>query len=407
MQMVAKTLQGLEEVLAAEIGELGATDVVAGRRAVTFSGDALLLYRANRELFTASRILVPIHRFPADNEASLYQGVQQVNWRRFMDLKTTLAVTADVASRHFNHSHYLALKTKDAIVDQFRALTGRRPSVDAHDPDLRIHLHVRQDACTLLLDSSGRPLYQRGYRSEPTEASLNEVLAAGLVRLAGWDGGTVLMDPMCGAGTILIEAALMATGTAPQHRRRDFAFMRWKDFDPAAWQQALGQPRRQMANPPGPIIGSDIAASAIKACRRNILNAGMQDYIHIEIKSLEHCKVPPVPATLIMNPPYGERMAIAEAGQFYAMIGTQLKHRFAGATAFVLGRRGEALKAIGLRPTRKWVLFNGPLECLYQRFDLFAGSGRRPKRPLEDGTADDRKASAKQQIRNVKTPQIA
>jgi putative N6-adenine-specific DNA methylase len=376
MQMVAKTLQGLENVLAEEIKALGGAAVAPGSKAVVFAGDTLLLYRANRELRTASRILVPVHRFTAGDEAALYRGVQQLDWRRFMDLKTTFAVFAVASSSHFTHSQYAALKTKDAIVDQFRNRSGRRPSVNPLDPDLRIHLHIRGESCSLLLDSSGKPLYQRGYRTEPTAASLNEVLAAGLVLLSGWHGRTPLLDPMCGAGTILIEAALLATGTPPQHRRRHFGFMRWKDFNPETWHRAVSLGQAAGLEPIAPIWGSDISEPAMRACRRNVLNAGMQAHIRLESVALQDRGVPTVPTTLIINPPYGERMAVPDVEEFYRMIGSQLKRRFAGHTAWVLGRRTPALKAIGLRPTGQRVLFNGPIECLFQRFDLFEGSGR-------------------------------
>jgi len=372
--IVIKTLHGLEPVLAEEVRALGGRDIETGSRAVTCRGDKLFMYRANRELRTAMRVLVPIHRYTAQDEHALYNGVRDIDWRDWLDLSDTFAVSSVVNSEYFNHSQYVALKTKDAIVDQFRDRTGRRPSVDVEHPGLYVHIHVRGDACTVLLDSSGQPLHMRGYRAIRTEAPLSEVLAAGLVLLSGWDKTGVLLDPMCGSGTILAEAALYALGIAPQVKRGRFAFMAWKNFDPALWDQALRPLVRKRAAPSFRIIGSDSDKDAVATARETIDGLGLTRYVDVKLARFEERGVPAAPATLIMNPPYGERLTIDDAKAFYSMIGGQLKHRYTGCASWILAAKNDALKHIGLKASRKIRLYNGSIECVYQKFETYAGT---------------------------------
>ena len=371
--MIAKTFSGLEEVLAAELRGLGAENIQAQNRAVSFSGDQSLLYNCNLWLRTALRILKPIHRFTATNAHQLYRQVQEVDWRQYLSVSDTLAVNAVVSSPHLTHSQYVALKVKDAIVDQFRKQGGRRPSVEVTDPTLRIHVHVSNEQCSLALDSSGESLHKRGYRRDKNEAPLNEALAAGLVLLSGWNGQSHFVDPMCGSGTIVIEAALMAHNLAPGCNRK-FGFMTWRDFKPDLWgrlrEQAMETTRRFEYQ----IVGADISANVLRAAQKNVQHARLDGKIKLGVSSFEDFTPPTGGGTLLMNPPYGERMKKADIESFYKMVGDRLKHGFAGYDAWIFSGHHEALRHVGLRPSAKLTLFNGGLECKFQKYVIYAGS---------------------------------
>ncbi len=374
MKLIAKTMAGLEGVLAAELEALGATEIRQAARAVHFTGNQELLYRANLELRTALRILLPIAEFPARNEEVLYRQVFDIDWRRYMSVEDTFAVDAVVWSETIRHSKFAALKTKDAIADRFRKELGRRPNVNVDTPDLRVHLHVSGQRASIALDSSGESLHRRGYRIQGGPAPLNEILAASMILLSGWQADTPFVDPMCGSGTLLIEAALIAGRIPPQWQRKTFGFQRWKDYNPEMWERLR---RNALAQPPlqwPPILGFDRDPRALRIAQENIDAAHLGGKITLEKMSFERLTPPPGPGLLIMNPPYDERLPVEEVNAFYKSIGDTLKQLYSGYDAWIISANMNALKHVGLRPSRKIQLFNGPLECRFLKYALYEGS---------------------------------
>lgn len=375
VELTIKTLSGLEPVLAQELAQLGAKDIKTGGRVVYCTGDQRLLYRANLELRTALKVLKPIAQFRAYDEQHLYKYVRRkIPWSEFMDVTDTLAIDAVTKSDKFRHSKFVALKVKDAIVDEFRRLTDDRPNVDTRRPTLRINVHINDLDCTISLDSSGDSLHQRGYRKETGEAPLNEVLAAGMLLHAQYTGNRPLLDPMCGSGTILIESALIAANKAPGSLGRDFGFLRWKDFDADLWQSVKSEARQRERIPQQPIIANDQDFRLVRMAQRNAMNAGIDTYIEFGRQKMEKRKRKPFPhGLLIVNPPYDERLEDSDIEGTYKMMGDQFKHIFPGWTAWVISSNISALKSIGLRATQKKTLYNGPLECKFMKFDLYEG----------------------------------
>jgi len=367
--IVAKTLSGLEAVLADELRELGATDVRPFNRLVTFKGDRRLLYKVNFRCRTAIRILVRLKKFNVTDEKHLYNEVKAIDWSEYLDKDGTLAIDPLVTNSTFTHAQYVAQLAKDAIVDQFRERTGVRPSVDLKDPDLRLNLHMNKNITTIYLDSSGDSLHKRGYRTLTNVAPINEVLAAGIIQLTGWDRRTPFVDGMCGSGTFVIEAALLARNIAPGFYRKQFGFERWKDYDPDLYrevcQEAESEETRSL---PFEIVGSDKDAQAVKAAQKNVKNAGLEETVRIECRSFEEQTPPAAPGLLLMNPPYGERIEIRKTREFHRMIGEVLKEKYGGWKAFVFTGNVEAVDSIGLRPARKIPLFNGAIDCLLLEF---------------------------------------
>ena len=377
-QMIAQTLFGLEEVLAKELEGIGAREVVTHNRAVRFTGDRACMYRANLCLHTALRVLVPISSFTVRGEQELYHAIHAMRWEDHLDAEDTIAVHCILNTDLFNHSQYLALKTKDAICDRFRERTGKRPSVDVDLPTLRIFLHVHADRCTVSLDSSGNTLHERGYRDQTNLAPINEVLAAGMVMLSGWDRQSNFVDPMCGSGTILIEAAMIALRIPPNHDRAQFGFERWKDFDADLWKRTYEEAMaRVLTN--GPVIkGGEISPNVARKAIANVHNAGLEDHITISTCAFADLEAPNGAGVLIINPPYGERMDKEEdLHAFYKMIGETLKKKWAGWTAWVITSNMEAARHIKLTPKPKIKLYNGALDCRFLRYELYAGSRRR------------------------------
>ena len=379
MELLAKTFAGLEMVLAEELKNLGAENIQPQQRAVAFEGDLKLLYRANYELHTAVRILKPIVAFRAPHKESFYKQVRQIEWERYLHVDSTLAVDAVSFSKHFSHSKYLALLTKDAIVDHFREATGRRPNVDLDNPTLRIHVYVNKDHCSITLDSSGASLHKRGYRAASVPAPLNEVLAAGLIGLSNWSKEEPFIDPMCGSGTLLIEAALWANRIPPQWKRKRFGFMGWFDFDKDLWEMVKQEAEAMVINNPIPIFGYDKSFKAIKATQENILSAHLEGKVKVERCKFQKLEKPVESGCIIMNPPYDERLLEADINALYKSIGDHLKQSFTNFTAWVISSNKDALKHFGLRPSKKYTLYNGSLPCKYQRFDLYQGSKKSKK----------------------------
>lgn len=372
--MLAKTLFGLEDVLAAEIIALGGKSVKVLKRAVSFEGDKRLLYRANLELRTALRLLVPVATFEASSEADLYRLARKIDWEKFLNLDQTFAIDAVAYSETFRHSQYAALKVKDAIVDRFRHQSGQRPSINTRTPHLRIHLHITQNQCTISLDSSGRSLNQRGYRLEGGAAPLNEVLAAGMILLTGWKGDTHFLDPMCGSGTLPIEAALIATKRPPQVNPATLGFLRWNDFDRELWEDIQAQNARSQRKPNITIMGSDQNSRAVSIARTNVEAAQLEDCVVIKKSSMENVLPPPSPGIMVTNPPYDERMELEDAGTYYRQIGDLLKKQFSGYQAWIISGSTEGIKRLGLKPFKRIALVNGKLACKYHGYDLYAGS---------------------------------
>jgi putative N6-adenine-specific DNA methylase len=385
--MLAKTFKGLEEVLAKELIELGANDVQLERRAVSFRGDKALLYRANLCLRTASRILVPIveatltpKKKNIAPEDLLYEAVKRVEWSRYMSVENTFAIDATVYSDTFRNSRFVTYRVKDAIADYWMEHADKRPSVAVEAPDILINVHIAKEHLTLSLDSSGESLHKRGYRVANTEAPINEALAAGMLLMAGWKGQSDFYDPMCGSGTLLIEAALIARNIAPGVFRQAFAFEKWPDFDAELWSDIYNDDSQEHEFT-HKIYGSDASFYAIQQAAKNIKSAGVQKDVELKQIRMEEIKISNLqssisnPSPLVMlNPPYGERLkSIKEMEDLYSAIGSTLKHQFAGATAWIISSNDAAMKCIGLKPSRKVRLLNGELDCQFNRYDLFQG----------------------------------
>lgn len=373
-EYIATTAFGLEQILANELSALGAGKVKILNRAVSFLADLELLYKANYTSRTAFLILEPIARFKAGDADQLYKGANSVDWSSWMNYKKTFMVNATVNSPDFNHSGFVALKVKDALVDYFRDNTGLRPVVDVKNPEVRIQVHIYQQDCTISIDSSGGSLHRRGYRLEGSIAPLNEVLAAGMVLISGWNGDTPLVDPMCGSGTILAEAFGIATQTPAGIDREDFGFMHWPNFDKRLFDRIKNACKQAVREINQPIYGFDISEKAIDAAKHNLSRLGIADKIKLEAKDFENLEPPVHGCTLIMNPPYGERIINENLEQFYQLIGTKLKHTWSGSEAWILSGNPEALKHIGLKPSGKYTLYNGQLPCKFQRYTLYDGS---------------------------------
>ncbi len=375
-QFIAKTLAGLEPALAAELRALGATGIRELKRAVAFDGDTRMLYRANYELRTALRVLVPVHSFPAYNERSLYAGIREIDWSEFMRVDDTLAVDAVTQGEVFRHSQYAGLLTKDAIVDQFRDRYNRRPSVNTAAPTLLVNVHINGTRCDVSIDASGDSLHKRGYRRDTVEAPLNEVLAAGMLLLSEWNGRGAFVDPMCGSGTLPVEAAMIATHTPPQHKRAGFGFFRWVNFERKLWEQVKKEADAKIQPFEFPILASDKDSRARNATSINVMSAGLEEVIRVEKMPFEKLLPPVETGTLITNPPYDERLKIEDIAAFYQSIGDRLKQTWSGWDAWLISSNRDALKSVGLRPSRRITLFNGPLECSFQKFDLYEGTRR-------------------------------
>lgn len=374
-RMVAKTMPGLETELARELLKIGARNIEEHRRAVSFVGDKGTMYKANYLLRTALRILMPVEQFEARTEQELYDGIRRIDWEQWMGPDDTLAVDATANSEFFDHTFYLAQKTKDAIVDQFRDKHGRRPSVEKFSPTLRINIHVNETAVTVSLDSSGDSLHKRGYREDTGRAPLNEVLAAGMLALSGWNKRSRLIDPMCGSGTLLIEAALLATNVPAGWFRESFGFQRWRDYEPELWEKITEGAISRINNETVEILGSDVSYNVLRKARENIKLAKVDDIVKTACQDFFDSEPPEQGAgMLILNPPYGERMAQDDVATLYKQIGDTLKKKYAGYQAWMITSNPDGLRAVGLRPSRKIALWNGPLECRFVRYDLYEGT---------------------------------
>lgn len=404
-EMVAKTFAGLEGVLAEELRALGATNIQAGRRMVSFEGDLATLYKANLSCRTALRILKPFYKFKARDPECLYEMVKEFDWGSMLSIDKTFAIDTVTNSDEFSHSRFVTYKVKDAIVDWFKDRYGedKRPGVRLVDADVMINVHINGTNVTLSLDSSGESLHKRGYRVAQTEAPINEVLAAGIILLSGWRGDCPLVDPMCGSGTFLIEAALIAANINPGIYRRGFAFERWKDFDADLFDRLYNDDSGER-EVNFKIFGADISPKAIKIASENIKSAGVGKYIDLQCRAISTWTEAPQPAgVMVTNPPYGERISAPDMDALYQTIGSKLKHVFTGYHAWIIGYRDEYFARIGLAPSQKLPLYNGALECSLREYVIFEGDrksfvraggkiGNGPAERAKSDSRDERKS---------------
>lgn len=374
-EMIAKTFMGLEDILAQELTELGANNIEKGCRVVTFTGDKALLYRANFALRTAIRILKPIKHFKAKSADEVYNEIMKIDWSEYIATGKTFTVDSVVYSDTFSNSRFVTYKVKDAIVDQFREKTGTRPNISVADPDVRINIHISDDSATVSLDSSGESLHRRGYRQESVEAPLNEVLAAGMIMMTGWKGETDFIDPMCGSGTLPIEAALIARNMAPGIFRKEYAFEKWADFDEDLFDEIYNDDSRER-DFEHHVYGYDIDFKAVNMATTNVKAAGLTSDITIAQQDFREFQGHDGKAIIVTNPPYGERISTPNLLDTYKMIGERLKHAFKEGEAWVLSYREECFQQIGLKPSVKVPLYNGSLECEFRKYSIFDGKLR-------------------------------
>jgi len=379
-RMVAKTLFGFEDILAKELTQLGAIRVEKGVRNVSFEGDKGFMYKANLGIRTAIKILKPIHSFRVVREDDLYKNVKKMKWETYLKATGSLAVDATVHNSVFTHSQYTALKTKDAIVDRFRDIDGTRPDVDLRFPDLKINVHIDRQRCTISLDTSGESLHRRGYKTATNIAPISEVLAAGLIMMSGWDGQTDFMDPMCGSGTMLAEAAMIACNIPPNLMRKEFAFERWNDWDVELFEKIEESLLKKTRDFHHKIMGYDKSPSAVAKAKENIKNAHLDEFIHIQHEDFfKTRKAGDNKLHMVFNPPYGERLENLNVEEFYGNIGTTLKHGYPGTNAWLITSNLEALKFVGLRPSRKIKVFNAKLEARLVKYEMYEGSKKAKK----------------------------
>ena len=374
-ELIAKTFMGLEPVLAQELTQMGANNVQIGRRMVSFTGDKEMMYRANFQLHTAIRILKPISHFKARSAEDVYESVKKIDWSKYILDGKTFSVDSVVYSEEFRNSRFLTYKVQDAIVDQFREATGSRPNISVSNPDIRLHIHIADEDATLCLDSSGESLHRRGYRQESVEAPLNEVLAAGMILMTGWKGDCDFIDPMCGSGTLLIEAALIARNINPGVFRKEFAFEKWPDFDQDLFDTIYNDDtqEREFAHH---IYGYDVDMKAVNTARLNVRAAGLTKDITVEQADFKDFTKPENKSIIVTNPPYGERISTPNLLATYKMIGERFKHQFMGNDAWVLSYKEECFDQIGLKPSIKIPVFNGSLECEFRKYTIFDGKMR-------------------------------
>lgn len=376
---IAKTLSGLEDILAGELKTIGAKNIQILKRAVGFDGDDETMYKANYCCRTAIKILKPIANFPAHSEEELYNNVKDINWSDYLDIDMTLAIDGTLSSSNLTHSHYIALKAKDAIADHFFDKHKKRPSVDTENPSVRLNVHIWNNQCNLSLDSSGESLHKRGYRQSTGIAPINEALAAGLIFLSKWDKKTPLLDPFCGSGTIPMEAAMIAMNIPSGYYRKKFGFETWKDFNAELWNKVKEEADAEINEEEPSVFGSDILAKAVQNSKQNLQYAKLHKDVVILHSSFERLKPPFGKGIIICNPPYGERMEKEDIIGFYKMIGDTLKQNYAGYEAWIIASDLYALKFVGLRPSAKIDVFNGKLPCKFVKFELYEGSRKGSK----------------------------
>lgn len=394
-KIIAKTFQGLEEVLAKELINLGANNIEIGRRMVAFTGEQEMLYKANFCTRTAVKVLKPIKEFKATDADEVYEVVKNIDWEQYMNVNSTFLVDSVIFSDNFRHSKFVAYRVKDAIADYWRDKTGDRPNVGISNPDIRVNIHIAEDVVTISLDSSGESLHQRGYKTANVPAPINEVLAAGLILLSGWDGECDLIDPFCGSGTIAIEAALIALNVYPGVFRKEYAFEKWKDFDAELFDRIYNDDSQEREFD-HKIYGYDINRQAVQIATGNVQNAGVKDIVSIEQRDFYEFEQPRDKAIIITNPPYGDRITTDDIFDLYETIGKNLKRNFVGNDAWIITHHEELFARIGFRPSTRYALFNGSLECEFRKYQIFDGKLKeRREEGMDIKTEEERKHNLK------------
>ncbi len=389
-KIICKTFQGLEQVLAEELQTLNAQNIQVIKRAVVCDYNLELLYRCNLELRTCLKVLVPVFEFESNSPEDLYNFASRISWEDFFNIDQSFAIDFTIQSEYFKHSQFASLKLKDAICDRFRNLhKGKRPDVNTEKPDILFNLHIYRNQVTVSLDSSGTSLHQRGNRIEQTIAPINEVLAAGLVLLSKWDKQSHFIDAMCGSGTIVLEAASMAINKAPNLDRTYFCFKHWKNYDKSLYNDICTELEQKITKFPYKIIGSDNSKKSIFTTQTNVKKAGYNSIIEVRESSIQKVIPPMGKGTLIINPPYGERMQTHEIDRLYKQIGTAFKEHFTGYTCGIISSDIEALKNIGLKPFKKYALINGKLDCIFNLYEMYEGSKRKPKTTNQDTSPNE------------------
>jgi putative N6-adenine-specific DNA methylase len=389
--IVVKTFAGLEQVLSNELKAIGAEEIKVLNRAVSIKGDDEVLYKANYLCRTALRVLVLIDTFKISNEEDLYNRIAKTNWSKYMDVDHTFAIDANVYNSVLTHTKYAALKMKDAIVDQFRRKFNTRPDVETKHPDFRLSIHIESNNCSLYIDSSGNSLSRRGYRVAANEAPMNEVLASGLIKLAKWDCKSNFIDPMCGSGTILIEAAMMACNIPAGYYRRYFSFINWKNFNADIWKKIISESEANIIEPDCRIIGSDISNKSIEIAKQNIKRARLHYDIELKQVSIQDSEAPEDKGFVLTNPPYDERLEIEDATVLYEEIGDTLKNKYQGCTAWMITSNRDALRFVGLATSKRISVFNGALECDFVKYDLYEGTKKISRRDIDFKPFDSRR----------------
>lgn len=371
LEMLAKTFRGLEDILAEEIEHIGGEEIEKGNRYVKFVGDLKLLYKANVYLRTALRILVPIEKTEINSQDDYYNFFRNINWENYLGLHHTFAIDSVIASDIFKNSLFASQRGKDAIVDYFRQKYHKRPSVHKSNPDILINVHLADKELTISLDSSGDSLHKRGYRREGVPAPINEVLAAAIVKLAVKDFKQPIIDPMCGSGTLAIEAAMMGRGMPPGMIRRSYCFQNWANYQPRLMREVYDE--IEITDTRIKIFANDISEEAIEHARSNAMRANVNSFIRFSNKDFDEYKAKVKEGVVLINPPYGERLEIEDVEAFYASIGNRLKNHYVGYNAWIISSNVKGMKKIGLKPDRKIKLFNGSLECTLNQYVLFEG----------------------------------
>ena len=372
-QYIAKTFSGLEEVLWKELRNLGAKNLKTINRGVQFEGNTELMYKTNYLCRTALRILMPIANFQARDEQQLYDEIYKINWEKYIKLKGTFAIDGITSYSNINHSKYLALKSKDAIADQFREKFGKRPNVDTENPDVKINIRLFRNSCSVSLDSSGESLHKRGYRVETGPAPINEVLAAGLIQISSWDAKSNFTDPLCGSATIPIEAAMYATNMPAGFFREEFNFELWNDFDKELWEKVKTEANSNKVDFEHKITASDRSGKILQVARNNVKSAKLEKYVKIMLGYVEDSEPPEGKGVMISNPPYGERIKVDDINKLYKGIGDNLKINYGGYSAWIFSSDENALRHVGLKPSKKIKLFNGPIETAFCKYEIFEG----------------------------------
>jgi putative N6-adenine-specific DNA methylase len=371
MEIIAKTFSGLENILKNEIEKIGGKDIEILKRSVRYTGNKKILYLSNYTLRTAIKILMPIYEFRFSNIEDFYKKIYNFEWEKYFEVDKTISVEPVVFSKIFKNTHFAALKAKDAIVDHFRAAENKRPNVDVHNPNVKINIYIRDNYANISIDTSGQALFKRGWRRKQGAAPLNEVLAAGIIKLSQWNEEKELLDFMCGSGTIPIEAAFMAMNIAPQFKRKEFGFMFLKDYDDNLWKKLVNEVDAKQNIKSVKIFASDISQKAVDIAAENIAYSGLSAFIELRRANFEKIHFNS-PKHIIFNPPYGRRIGREnEMFDFYRKIGDTLKKNFKGSEAWMITGNLKALKHLGLRTSKKIILYNGPIETRLVKYDIF------------------------------------